>query len=120
MATAISSQTLEARNARIARDVEREQLTTPSTKFGLLFDSLMCFLNVQEEQALPKFWFQLATAPKKQEFSIIKEYLLAHSWSDHAVMSICPVPTPKLHSDLISVTIIDDHPDDLNHLNGRL
>lgn len=113
MANAISTQTLEARNARIAKDVEREQPTTPSTKFGLLFESLKSFLNVQEEQELPDFWFQLAAAPKKQEFSIIKEYLLAHSRSDSAFMSICPVPSPKLHSDLISVTFVGDHPDDL-------
>lgn len=113
MATAISSQTLEARSARIAREVERDQPTLPSTKFGLLFDSLKSFLNVQEEHELRDFWFQLAAAPKKQEFSIIKEYLLAHSWSDRAFMSICPIPTPKLHSDLISVTFIGDHPDDL-------
>ncbi len=28
-------------------------------------------------------------------------------------MSICPVPMPKLHLDLISITFIGDHPDDL-------
>jgi hypothetical protein len=113
MASAITSQTLENRTARIARDVEREQPTTPSAKFGLLFDSLKSFLNVQEENELPDFWFQFSMAPKKQEFSILKEYLLAHSRSDRAFISICPIPTPKLHSDLLSVTFVGDHPDDL-------
>lgn len=113
MATAITSQTLEARTARIARDVEREQPTTPSTKFGLLFDSLKSFLDVQEEDELPDFWFQLAAAPKKQEFSIIKEYLNAHSRSARAFMPLSPIPSPKLHSDLMTVTFVGDHPDDL-------
>jgi hypothetical protein len=113
MASAIATQTLEARTARIAREVEREQPTTPSTKFGLLFDSLKSALNIVEENELPQFWFQFAAAPKKQEFSVLKEYLLAHSRSERAFMTICPIPNPKLHSDLLSVTFIGDHPDDL-------
>jgi hypothetical protein len=86
---------------------------TPSTKFGLLLDSLKILLNVHEEANLPEFWFQFAAAPKKQEFSIIRDYLESYSRSLQSFIPIAPVPTPKLHSNLVTISFVADHPDDL-------
>ena len=73
MATAVSQQTAEVNRATSARAVEREAPTTPSSKFGLLLDSLKHYLHVQEEQELPEFWFQFVAASKKQEFSVLRD-----------------------------------------------
>jgi hypothetical protein len=113
MASAVVNQTSEARSARLAREIEREQPTTPATKFGLLLDSLKAYLNVDDKAQLPEFWFQLAAAPKKQEFSIIREFFDAHSRTPQAFLPIAPVPTPKLLSNLTTVTFLADTPDDL-------
>jgi len=36
---------------------------------------LKAYLNIADENDLPEFWFSLAAAPKKQEFSVIRESL---------------------------------------------
>jgi hypothetical protein len=113
MANAVVNQTSEARNARMVRELECEQPTTPSTKFGLLLDSLKSYLHVTAKEQLPEFWFQLAAAPKKQEFSIIREYFDAFAHSDQAFLPVAPIPTPKLLADLTTVTFLVDNPDDL-------
>ncbi len=113
MATAVVQQTSEARTARVAHEVEKDQPTTPATKFGMLLDSLKVYLDVNEEANLPDFWFHLTTAPKKQEFSIIYEFLDAHACSPQAFIPLAPIPTPKLLTDLTSVTFLADHQDDL-------
>ncbi len=112
-ALAVTTQATEDRNARLARDLEREQPTTPSTKFGLLLDSLKNMLNVQEEPELPEFWFQFAAAKKKQEFSILREFLEGYARSEHAFINMAPITTPKLHADLSTITFVADHHDDL-------
>jgi hypothetical protein len=82
MAHAVASQASEAQTARLARKVERDQPTLPSAKFHLLFPSLKCFLCVEEEAQLPEFWFTLAAAKKKQEFSVVREALESYSRSN--------------------------------------
>jgi hypothetical protein len=112
-ANAVVTQTTEDRNARLARDLEREMPTTPAAKFGLLLDSLKNLLSVAEEADLPKFWFQFSAAKKKQEFSVLREFLESYARSDQAFVSLAPIVTPKLHSDLSTVTFLADHQDDL-------
>ncbi len=68
MATAVTQQTAEVNRAQLARAVEREAPVTPANKFGLLLNSLKHYLHVQEEEELPEFWFQFASASKKQDF----------------------------------------------------
>jgi hypothetical protein len=74
---------------------------------------LKAYLNIADENDLPEFWFSLATAPKKQEFSVIRESLDAYSRTDGAFLNVAPVPSPKLVSDLTTITFVSDHPDDL-------
>jgi hypothetical protein len=68
---------------------------------------------MQEEANLAEFWFSLAVAPKEQEFSIVREALDAFSRSDQAFLKTVPIPSPKLVSDLTTITYISNHPDDL-------
>jgi hypothetical protein len=70
-ATAVNSQVAEAQTARLIRELERDQPTTPATKFDMLFASLLNYLNVATEQELPNFWFRFAAAKKKQEFGTV-------------------------------------------------
>jgi hypothetical protein len=74
MATAVAQQTAETNRANLARAAERDAPVTPSSKFGLLLESLKHYLHVQEEDELPEFWFQFASASKKQEFSVLRDY----------------------------------------------
>jgi hypothetical protein len=113
MANAVSSQADEAHTARLAREIERDQPTLPSSKFNLLFNVLKSLLNVQEEAELPELWFTLAAATKKQEFSVVREALDAFSKSEQAYINTAPIPSPKLVSDLTTITFVSDHPDDL-------
>ncbi len=78
-----------------------------------MLNSLKSYLDVTQDDQLPEFWFQLAAAPKKQEFSIIREFLDAHARGATAFINLPPVPTPKLLTDPTSITFLADHPDDL-------
>jgi hypothetical protein len=113
MANAVATQATEAHTARLAREIERDQPVLPSVKFRSLFTLLKGYLNVADENELPEFWFSLAAAPKKQEFSVIRESLDAYSRTDGAFLNVAPVPSPKLVSDLTTMTFVSDHPDDL-------
>jgi hypothetical protein len=113
MAKAVSDQAAEAHTARLAKEIAKDQPTLPSTKFSVLFPILKSLLNVQDEANLPDFWFALAAAKKKQEFSVVREALDAFARSEHAFINTTPIPTPKLVSDLSTVTFAGDHPDDL-------
>jgi hypothetical protein len=73
----------------------------------------LTLLNVQEEAQLPEFWFQFAAAKKKQEFSVMREALESYARSAQAFISMAPIATPKLHSDISTVTFVADHYDDL-------
>jgi hypothetical protein len=79
----------------------------------MLFTSLKSMLNVNVEAELPEFWFTLAAAPKKQEFSTVRDYLDAYSRTQNAFLAVSPIPTPKLLQDLTSATFVADHDDDL-------
>jgi hypothetical protein len=113
MAKAVSDQAEEAHSARLAREIAKDQPILPSAKFSFLFTTLLALLNVREEAELPEFWFNLSSASKKQEFSIIRESLDAFSRSDQAYVNTPPIPTPKLVSDLTTLTFVGDHTDDL-------
>ena len=113
MANAVANQATEAHTARLAREVEKDQPTLPSTKFNALYHNLKSYLNVTEDENLPDFWFSLAAATKRQEFSIVREALDAFSRTDLAYLNTAPIPTPKLVSDLTTITFVSDHPDDL-------
>jgi len=113
MANALVAQTAEARTARITSEMERSQPTLPSSKFSMLFTSLKNMLNVETEEQLPEFWFTLAAAPKKQEFSTARDYLDKYSRTSEAFIAVAPIPTPKLLTDLAAVTFVADHEDDL-------
>ncbi len=113
MAKAVSSQAEEAHTARLAREIEKDQLILPSTKFSMLFTILKSLLNAQDEAALPDFWFALAVASKKQEFSVVREALDLFSCSEAAFINTAPIHTPKLVSDLTTITFVSDHPDDI-------
>jgi hypothetical protein len=113
MATSVTNQATEVNRALLARTIERETPATPSTKFGLLLPSLKNFLHVQEEEELPEFWFQFASASKKQEFSVLRDYLELYARSEHAFVSTPPILSPKLHSDLATITFVADHDNDL-------
>ena len=75
--------------------------------------TLKSCLDVEDEGQLPEFWFTLAATPKKQEFSVIRKLLEAHSRSPQAFINNAPIPSPKLVSDLTTITFVADHPDDL-------
>jgi hypothetical protein len=62
---------------------------------------------------LPDFWFTLATTTKKQEFSIVRKALDAFSRTEQAYINTAYIPTPKLVTDLLTITFTSDHPDDL-------
>jgi hypothetical protein len=113
MATAVTQQTAEVNRAQLARAVEREAPVTPANKFGLLLNSLKHYLHVQEEEELPEFWFQFASASKKQEFSMLRDYLELYARSEHAFITASPVLTPKIHADLATITFVADHHNDL-------
>jgi len=113
MANALVMQNNEARTTRLANELERDQPTLPSSKFSMLFNSLKAMLNVQEEAQLPEFWFTLAAAPKKQEFSTIRDFLDNYSRSANAFLAVAPIPTLKLLTDLTSATFVADNYDDL-------
>jgi len=113
MATAVTNQATEVNRALLARTIKRETPTTPATKFGLLLPSLKNFLHVQEEEELPDFWFQSTLASKKQEFSVLRDYLELYARSEHAFVSTPPILSPKLHSDLAMLTFVADHDNDL-------
>jgi hypothetical protein len=74
---------------------------------------LKSYLNVVDKAELLEFWFTVAAAKKKQEFSVIRESPDAYSRSDQAFIALAPIPTPKLVSDLVTITFVSDHPDNL-------
>jgi len=113
LANAVAHQATEAREERIAREVERERPTLPSAKFNLLFDNLKSLLNVTEEDQLPEFWFSLAAASKKHEFGVVKQAFDAYARSNTAFIPQPPIPTPKLVNDLATINLVADHNDDL-------
>jgi hypothetical protein len=112
-ATAVNSQVAEAQTAHLVRELERDQPTLPSVKFNMLFRSLLNYLNVDQEQDLPDFWFGFAAAKKKQEFGTVRDALETYARGATAFGPFAPIPTPKLLSDLGSITFVGDHPDDL-------
>jgi hypothetical protein len=112
-ANAVATHTTKDRTARLARDIEKDMPTTPAAKFGLLIDSLKNLLNVEDEADLPEFWFQLSAAKKKQEFSVLRESLDSYARSDRAFIVLAPIATPKMHSDLATVTFLADYQDNL-------
>lgn len=111
-ATAVNSQVAEAQTARLIREIERDQPTTPAVKFDMLFDSLLNYLNVATEQELPEFWFRFAAAKKKQEFATVRDALETYSRSARSFGPFAPIPSPKLLADLASITFVGDHADD--------
>jgi hypothetical protein len=113
MANAVASQATEARTARLAKEVAQDQPTLPSTKYALMFPALLSLLSVAQEADLPEFWLTLAATPKKQKFRIVREALDAYSRSENAFLPLAPVPSPKLVSNLTSLTFVSDHPDNL-------
>jgi hypothetical protein len=113
MATAVTQQTAEVNRTQLARAIEREAPATPASKFGLFLDSLKHYLSIEEEQDLPEFWFQFAAASKKQEFSVLRDYLELYARSNNAFITASPILSPKLHSDLATVTFVADHHNDL-------
>jgi len=113
MANAVATQAAEPHNARLAKEIEKDQPVLPSVKFRALFPNLKAYLCVQEETQFPKFWFMLATAPKRQEFSVVHEALDAFSRSQDTFINTAPIPTPKLVADLMTIAFVGDHPDDL-------
>ena len=112
-ATAVNAQVAEAQTARVLKELERDQPTLPSVKFDMLQSSLLNYLNVNSEQDLPELWFRLAAAKKKQEFGTVRDSLEAYARGPTAFCTLAPIATPKLLSDLTSVTFLGDHPDDL-------
>jgi hypothetical protein len=46
-------------------------------------------------------------------FSVLRKFLESYARSDQAFVSLAPILTPKLHSDLSTVTFLADHQDDL-------
>jgi hypothetical protein len=111
-ATAVNSQVAESQTTRLIRELERDQSTTPSVKFDMLFDSLLNYLNVATEQELPDFWFRFATAKKKQEFGTVRDALEKYARGPQAFGPFAPIPTPKLLSDFSSITFVGEHADD--------
>jgi hypothetical protein len=79
----------------------------------MLLPLLLNYLNVQSEQNLPDFWFRLAAAKKKQEFRTVHDCLEAYSRGPATFGPYAPIATPKLLSDLTTITFVGDHPDDL-------
>lgn len=113
LANAVANQATAVREDRLAREVERDRPTMPSAKFQMLFRTLTSLLNVRDEAELPDFWFLLASATKKQEFGVIRQALDAYAHSPQAFIPQAPIPTPKMVSDLTTVTLVASHNDDL-------
>jgi hypothetical protein len=111
-ATAINSQVAEAQTARLVRELERDQPTTPAAKFDMLFASLLNYLDVATEQELPDFWFRFAAAKKKKEFGTVRDALENYAKGAQSFGPSAPFPTPKLLSDLSLITFVGDHADD--------
>jgi hypothetical protein len=87
----VNAQVNEAHTARLVRELERDQPTSPSTKFDMLLPSLLNYLEVQTEQQLPKFWFHLAAAKKKQEFATVRDCLEAYARGPTAFGPLAPI-----------------------------
>lgn len=113
LANAVANQATAAREDRLARDIERDRPTMPSVKFQLLFRTLTSLLNIRDKAELPEIWFSLASATKKQEFGVIRQALDAYAHSPQAFIPQAPIPTPKLVSDITTITLVADHNDDL-------
>jgi len=55
----------------------------------------------------------LAATKKKQEFATVRDCLETYARGVTAFCPFAPIPTPKLLSDLSTLTFVGDHPDDL-------
>jgi hypothetical protein len=113
MATAVANQTTDQRIAGETKAAEALQPTLPSTKIQNTLPILLDFVQVHDEMDLPLMWHQLANAPKRQEYSVIKELLDSYAHSPEAFYYMAPVVSNKLAQDLVSFTFAGDSQDDL-------
>jgi hypothetical protein len=85
MATAIVRQTDEARTAREVKELEQNTPKLPSAvdKFKHTLPILLCLLDVDHEDDLPALWHEWANCGKKQELSILRDFLDSYAQGGH-------------------------------------
>jgi hypothetical protein len=103
-------------NNRLARDekLAREQTPKlPSDKYTFTLNILLEYLEIADEQQLPKLWHNWSNCTKKQEFQVLTELLQAYTCSPEAFTSTPPVVTAKLIQDLQNFLFVSESMDDL-------
>jgi hypothetical protein len=103
LAQQVATSTAEMRTSRIRAEEAKSDPKTPTEKIGLLLDSLLQYMQVEEEGLLPHFWHQLAQTMKKQEFKVIFEYFSTVSRTPEAFINHAPIPTPSLVTDILTI-----------------
>jgi hypothetical protein len=115
MATAIVRQTDEARVAREVKELEQNTPKLPSAvdKFKHTLPILLRLLDMDHEDDLPALWHEWANCGKKQELSILRDFLDTYAQGLTRFIAKSPIVTPKLIQDLVSFTFVGDHRDDV-------
>jgi hypothetical protein len=103
LAQQVATSTAEMRASRIRAEEAKMDPKTPTDKFGLLLDSLLQYMQLDDEALLPHFWHQLAQTTKKQEYKVIFDYFSAVSRTPDAFINHAPIPTPSLISDILTI-----------------
>jgi hypothetical protein len=116
MATAIVTQTDEARTARAEKQLREETPKLPSDteKFKHTIHILMRYLNLDDEESLPILWHEWANCGKKQELNILKNLLENYAQGPTTFIAKSPIITPKLIQELLAFNFVGEHRDDVN------
>jgi hypothetical protein len=96
-----------------AKAVEAIQPTLPSAKFRNTLPILMEILQVHDEADLPLLWHQWANSNKRQEFSVLRDFLDTYLRGAEAFYNMSPIVSAKLVQDLLSFTFAGDSQEDL-------
>jgi len=85
----------------------------PSEKYTVTLNILLEYLEIADEQQLPKLWHNWSNCTKKQEFQVLTELLQAYTRSPEAFSYTLPVVTAKLIQDLQNFHFVSESMDDL-------
>jgi hypothetical protein len=87
----------------------------PSDKYTVTLNILLEYLEIADEQQLPKLWHNWSNCTEKQEFQVLTELLQAYTHSPEAFTSTPPVVTAKLIQDLKNFLFVSESIDDLKN-----
>jgi hypothetical protein len=85
----------------------------PSDKYTVTLNILLEYLEIADEQQLPKLWHNWSNCNEKQEFQVLTELIQAYTHSPEAFTSTPPVVTTKLIQDLQNFLFVSESMDDL-------